>query len=46
VELTFAITNINTWNRLGIAFRTKAGTPIPKGAEAEPKAAEKATVAV
>ena len=33
VELTFAITNINTWNRLGIAFRTKAGTPIPKGAE-------------
>lgn len=26
VDLTFAITTINTWNRLNIAFRTPAGT--------------------
>ena len=26
VDLTFAVTTINTWNRLNIAFRTPAGT--------------------
>ena len=26
VDLTFAVTSINTWNRLNIAFRTPAGT--------------------
>jgi AhpD family alkylhydroperoxidase len=26
VDLTFAVTTINTWNRLNIAFRTLAGT--------------------
>jgi AhpD family alkylhydroperoxidase len=29
IDLTFAITTINTWNRLNIAFRTKAGTYQP-----------------
>jgi len=29
VDLTFAITTINTWNRLNIAFRTPAGTYEP-----------------
>ena len=26
IDLTFAVTTINTWNRLNIAFRTTAGT--------------------
>ena len=29
VDLTFAVTTINTWNRLNIAFRTPAGTYEP-----------------
>lgn len=29
VDLTFAVTTINTWNRLNIAFRTLAGTYEP-----------------
>jgi AhpD family alkylhydroperoxidase len=40
VELTYAITNINTWNRLGIAFRTVPGTPLPKVAAAPTVTAE------
>jgi alkylhydroperoxidase family enzyme len=26
IDLTFAVTTINTWNRLNIAFRTPAGS--------------------
>lgn len=29
VDLTFAITNINTWNRLAISFRTEVGSYQP-----------------
>lgn len=32
-NLTFAITNINTWNRLNVAFRTPAGNYRPRKAE-------------
>jgi AhpD family alkylhydroperoxidase len=39
VELTYAITNINTWNRLGVAFRTVPGIALPK---TEPAADAKA----
>jgi AhpD family alkylhydroperoxidase len=31
VKLTFAITQINTWNRISIAFRVEPGTYQPKG---------------
>lgn len=31
VRLTFAITQINTWNRLAIGFRVEPGTYQPKG---------------
>lgn len=31
VRLTFAITQINTWNRIAIAFRVEPGTHQPKG---------------
>ena len=31
VRLTLAITQINTWNRISIAFRVEAGTYQPKG---------------
>jgi AhpD family alkylhydroperoxidase len=31
VRLTFAITQINTWNRISIAFRVEPGTYQPKG---------------
>lgn len=31
VRLTFAITQINTWNRLAIVFRVEPGTYEPKG---------------
>jgi AhpD family alkylhydroperoxidase len=30
VELTLAVATINAWNRLNVAFRTKAGTYQPK----------------
>ena len=33
VKLTFAITQINTWNRISIAFRVEPGTYQPKGAD-------------
>jgi AhpD family alkylhydroperoxidase len=29
IDLTFAVTTINSWNRLNIAFRTEAGTYQP-----------------
>ena len=29
IDLTFAVTTINTWNRLNIAFRTEAGSYQP-----------------
>jgi alkylhydroperoxidase family enzyme len=29
VDLTIAVTTINTWNRLNIAFRTEAGGYVP-----------------
>ncbi|MBW7916773.1 MAG: carboxymuconolactone decarboxylase family protein [Trueperaceae bacterium] len=32
VDLTLAITNINSWNRLAIAFRSEVGSYQPKGA--------------
>src|SRR5690554_2306183 len=35
VDLTLAITTINSWNRLALAFRTEVGSYQPKGAAAE-----------
>lgn len=31
VRLTFAVTQVNTWNRISIAFRVEPGTYQPKG---------------
>ena len=47
VDLTFAIANINAWNRMGVAFRAEWKTKVRSSAEiaphSEPGASEEAT---
>ena len=45
VDLTFAIANINAWNRMGVAFRAEWKTKVPSNAEIAPSPATVAETA-